>query len=105
MRTRPVAVATTVIVLALVLNGYLHAPVEGQTPASGAAVSGEKGGQDIFGAYDVAPWPKPLTALPNHSAWTWGAGNSVSTGPVTTWSAPAGAYPTVRSQRTCLRPL
>src|SRR6266545_746140 len=78
MRTRPIAAATTVIVLGLALIGYVHAPVEGQTtPASVAAVSGEKGGQDIFGAYDVAPWPKPLTALPNHSAWTWGAGQSV----------------------------
>ena len=78
MRTRPVAVATTVIVLALALIGYLHAPVEGQTtPASGAAVSSEKGGQDVFGAYDVAPWPKPLTMLPGHEAWTWGAGQYV----------------------------
>ena len=78
MRTRPVAVATTAIVLALALIGYRHAPVEGQTtPASGAAVSSEKGGQDVFGAYDVAPWPKPLTMLPGHEAWTWGAGQYV----------------------------
>src|SRR5262245_14217520 len=77
MRTRPVAIATTLIVLALAFLGYWHTPVEGQSPASTAAVPSDKGGQDIFGGYDVAPWPKPLTALPNHSAWTWGAGQSV----------------------------
>ena len=30
-----------------------------------AAVPAEKGGQDIFGGYDVVPnWPKPLSSLP-----------------------------------------
>src|SRR5438093_1627508 len=43
-----------------------------------AAVPSEKGGQDIFGAYEaVANWPKPLSALPGHEKWTWGAGQSV----------------------------
>jgi peptidylamidoglycolate lyase len=55
-------------------------PVEGQgqQPAGVAAVPGEKGGQDIFGAYDVVPnWPKPLSQLPGHERWTWGAGQYV----------------------------
>jgi DNA-binding beta-propeller fold protein YncE len=43
-----------------------------------AAVPTEKGGQDIFGAYDiVANWPKPISTLPGHEKWTWGAGQSV----------------------------
>jgi hypothetical protein len=43
-----------------------------------AAVPGEKGGQDIFGAYEVvADWPKALTTLPDHEGWTFGAGQSV----------------------------
>src|SRR3954462_9694200 len=43
-----------------------------------AAVPGEKGGQDIFGGYDVVPnWPKPLSSLPGHEKWTYGAGQSV----------------------------
>jgi hypothetical protein len=57
-----------------------QAPVQGQTrpEARFAAVPGEKGGQDTFGAYDiVADWPKPLTSLPGHEKWTWGAGQSV----------------------------
>jgi hypothetical protein len=38
-----------------------------------AAVAGERGGQDLFGAYDVVPdWPKPLSQLPGHENWTWG---------------------------------
>ena len=37
-----------------------------------------KGGQDIFGAYDVvADWPKDLTTIPGHEGWTFGAGQSV----------------------------
>jgi len=43
-----------------------------------AAVPGEKGGQDIFGAYEVVPgWPKDLATLPGHESWTFGAGQSV----------------------------
>ena len=43
-----------------------------------AAVPGEKGGQDMFGAYDIVPnWPKPISSLPGHDKWTWGAGQGV----------------------------
>jgi hypothetical protein len=43
-----------------------------------AAVPGERGGQDIFGPYEVqADWPQELTTLPGHADWTWGAGQSV----------------------------
>ena len=43
-----------------------------------AAIPGQVGGQDIFGAYDVDPnWPKPLSALPGNEKWTWGSGESV----------------------------
>jgi sugar lactone lactonase YvrE len=59
---------------------HREAAVHGQTRSEVrvAAVPGEKGGQDIFGGYDVVPdWPKPLTSLPGHEKWTWGAGQSV----------------------------
>jgi hypothetical protein len=43
-----------------------------------AAVPGEKGGQDIFGPYEVAAdWPKDLSTIPGHEGWTFGAGQSV----------------------------
>jgi hypothetical protein len=52
------------------------APAQAQAkPGFGfAAVPGEKGGQDITGPYEVVPdWPKPLSSLPGHEKWTWGA--------------------------------
>ena len=55
--------------------------VSGQSanaPTRFAAVPGEKGGQDIFGAYDVvADWPKDLSTIKGHEGWTFGAGQSV----------------------------
>jgi len=59
--------------------GYIfavqHTTVLGQArPGAGfAAVPGEKGGQDLFGPYDVVAWPKPFSQLPGHENWTWGA--------------------------------
>jgi len=48
--------------------------VDQPAPTSFAAVPGERGGQDTFGAYipDVN-WPKPLSQLPQHENWTWGS--------------------------------
>ena len=45
-----------------------------QSAPATAAVDGEKGGWDITGPYTVvADWPKPLSNLPGHENWTWGA--------------------------------
>ena len=47
---------------------------EGMLPGEGfAAVPGLKGGQDIFGPYDVVEnWPQPMSAsLPDHEEWTY----------------------------------
>src|SRR5262245_44559337 len=44
----------------------------------GAVFPGRKGGQDTFGHYAVvADWPKPLSQLPDHDGWTYGAAQSV----------------------------
>ena len=46
----------------LLVLGERIAPARGQGQSTGfAAVPSEKGGQDVFGGYDVAAWPKPLT--------------------------------------------
>lgn len=46
--------------------------------ASIAAIPGEKGGQDVFGAYEVVKnWPQNIDTLPGNEHWTWGAGQSV----------------------------
>ncbi|HEX9875547.1 MAG TPA: hypothetical protein VGC50_02710 [Gammaproteobacteria bacterium] len=45
---------------------------------TGSAVPGQKGGQDMHGAYEVAEgWPKDIATLPGHEGWTWGAGQGV----------------------------
>ena len=44
-----------------------------EAPAAPAAEA-PKGGQDQTGPYTVAEnWPKPLSQLPGHEKWTWGA--------------------------------
>jgi len=79
------------------LGGYLHSSIKkilimaaiaillvgtrlllragrGENILSIAAIPGEKGGQDFDGPYEVvADWPKPLSQLPGHEKWTWGA--------------------------------
>ena len=50
--------------------------VQGQTePGYGfASVPGEKGGWDLTGPYQVVRgWPKPMSQLPGHEKWGWGA--------------------------------
>jgi peptidylamidoglycolate lyase len=43
-----------------------------------SAVPGQKGGQDMFGPYEVVKgWPKDISTLPGHEKWTWGAGQSI----------------------------
>lgn len=62
------------------ISGFLVATksvsLQGQPrqDAGFAAVTGQKGGWDLTGPYEVVPdWPKPLSALPGHENWTWGA--------------------------------
>jgi hypothetical protein len=51
---------------------------QGKSTFSAAAIAGEKNTQDPWGPYEVVPdWPKPLTSLPGHEKWTWGAVESV----------------------------
>src|SRR3989475_1054042 len=81
MRKNSWTMGTALIVLALsVLIATQQTRAEGQSPQqpSFAAVPGQKGGQDIFGAYEIVTnWPKPISSLPGHEKWTWGAGQSV----------------------------
>ena len=75
------ATATVSVAVSFVIGCNSSAPPvqeqEQEQVQSVAAVPGEKGGQDLFGAYDVADWPKPLTVLPGHGDWTWSAGQGV----------------------------
>ena len=47
-------------------------------PQGYAVIPGQKGGQDMFGPYEVDPdWPQDLAELPGHEGWTYGAGQSI----------------------------
>jgi NHL repeat len=51
---------------------------QGRTGVSFALIQGEKGGQDIFGPYEIVKdWPQNISTLPGNEHWTWGAGQSV----------------------------
>jgi DNA-binding beta-propeller fold protein YncE len=81
MRTHSAVLITGIVAF---LGGLFVAvttlSLEGQAqPGAGfAAVPGEKGGWDITGPYEVVrDWPKPLSQLPGHENWTWGAGEAI----------------------------
>jgi DNA-binding beta-propeller fold protein YncE len=81
MRDRASVIATTALVVLIAIVGASRiAPLQGQGRQEPrvAAVPTEKGGQDIFGGYEIVPnWPNPIAGLPGHDKWTWGAGQSV----------------------------
>jgi len=56
-----------------------QATVHGQgSMTSIAAVPGQVGGQDAFGAYDVVKnWPADISTMPGNEQWTWGAGQGI----------------------------
>ncbi len=52
--------------------GIVIAFTGGNSLAQFAAVPGDKGGQDMFGPYDVVSnWPQDLAELPGHDGWTY----------------------------------
>jgi hypothetical protein len=71
------AVLASLLVIVFVgnrLNRVEGQEVREQVPGAGfAAIPGQKGGQDIFGPYDVVRnWPRPMSeSLPRHENWTY----------------------------------
>jgi hypothetical protein len=79
MRKHLVSLALGLVAL-ITLVVVTSDPLSAQRRGRGgfAAVPGVKGGQEMFGPYDVAAgWPKDISTLPGHEEWTWGAGQSV----------------------------
>src|SRR3954463_16044315 len=81
---KPILVLCPALPLCCVIGGgerTAKSAAEAQTPARAtgfAAVAGEKGGQDQTGPYEiVADWPKPLSQLPGHDKWTFGAAQGI----------------------------
>src|ERR1700722_11156192 len=59
-----------------------HRPQTAQAevkPGTGfAAIPGQKGGQDMFGAYEVVKgWPQNISEIPGNEKWTFGAGQGI----------------------------
>ena len=81
MRKRESLVVKAILVMvAVFVFGSLPVLVETQAQQQMrvAAVPGEKGGQDMFGAYKPVPnWPKPPSSIAGNEKWTWGAGQGV----------------------------
>jgi hypothetical protein len=63
---------------ALFVSELLSAAGGGKAAVGSGAVATEKGGQDVYGPYQVAAdWPKPMSQLPDHEKWTWGSVDGV----------------------------
>ena len=81
LRTVLTVIATAIFVSVIFLYGGKMLPVQGAAPpgAGFAAVPGTKGGQDIWGPYEVvADWPKPLSSMPGHDPkWSWGSAEGI----------------------------
>lgn len=72
------AIVFGVIIGLLIATPRTPAAVEAPPEVSVAAIPGEKGGSDLFGAYEVVPdWPKPLSQLEGHENWTWGSAEGI----------------------------
>src|SRR5438093_13633873 len=68
------------IAIVLVMgNTYRDVLAQAQKAGTGfAAIPGTKGGQDIFGPYEVVPgWLKDISTVAGNEKWTYGAGLSV----------------------------
>jgi hypothetical protein len=91
-------------------SNLIYPKVEAQSqsrPGTGfAAVPGTKGGQDIFGPYEVVKgWPKDISTLPGNEKWTYGAGQSVfAESPNRVFMLFRGELPVVRRPQTRLLP-
>jgi hypothetical protein len=103
--------------IALVIGGVfvrgiqyhdLRAQAQTQSrPAGGfAAIPGLKGGQDMFGAYEIVKgWPKDISTLPGNEKWTYGAGQSVyAESPNRVFMLFRGELPNIRRPATKLLP-
>ena len=70
-----VVLAVTIILVAVQAQNAQKASGAG---AGFVSIPGTKGGQDIFGPYEVVKgWPKDISSIPGNEKWTYGAGQAV----------------------------
>lgn len=102
----------SVALLAVITAGVIYLVIENRTRTvkadtlSFAVIPGEKGGQDIFGGYEVVKgWPKDISTLPGNEKWTWGAGQSVyAENPNRIFILMRGELPNIKRPETKLLP-
>jgi hypothetical protein len=108
-----IAVVAVIVGLAagIPLGGRVMQPGDDEGPApaaaaTGAAVPGEIGVQDLFGAYDIVPnWPKDVSTLPGHSGWTFGAAQGIfAESPNRVYLLARGELPNLKRPQTTLLP-
>jgi NHL repeat len=78
---RKVSIILGVVLAVTIILVTVEAQNASRTGGAGAgfvSIPGTKGGQDIFGPYEVAKgWPKDISTIPGNEKWTYGAGQSV----------------------------
>lgn len=106
MRKYPVVIAGVGLAAACLVGGRAVLLQAQAGPTGFAAVAGQKGGQDTFGAYDIVPnWPKPISGLAGNEKWTWGAGQSVfAASPNRVFILQRGELPNMERPRTIKLP-
>ena len=66
------------VTIILVTVRAQNAPSARGAGAGFVSIPGTKGGQDIFGPYEVVKgWPKDISTIPGNEKWTYGAGQAV----------------------------
>src|SRR5499433_3648364 len=75
---RKISIILGVVIAATIILVAVQAQNPSRAGAGFVSIPGTKGGQDIFGPYDVVKgWPKDISTIPGNEKWTWGAGQSV----------------------------
>ena len=90
------------LVITVLVLGKTYRAVQAQV----AAIPGAKGGQDMFGGYEVVKgWPKDISTLPGNDKWTYGAGQGVyAESPNRVFMLYRGELPNIRRPATGCRP-
>src|ERR1700733_270954 len=94
--------SATLPVVSELLGSPAAAQAQTKAETTFAAIPGQKGVQDVFGAYDVDPnWPQPLTGLPGNDQWTWGSGEGVfAENPDRVFILQRGSLPNIKKPKT-----
>ena len=78
-RTSLLVTAAAALTIGYLMGGPFASAQQAGSAASTAAVPNQKGGEDVFGPYEiVADWPKDLSTIPGHEGWTFGAQRGAS---------------------------